>query len=133
MGREARFDGGPCALERQEVLLAQAVEMQAGDAIEMLGRQLVDGKAQAAVRSAGVVFCDLSLRMQGVDAQADVEAVPGRAGGVEDRAEALMLHRRVEDDVVGQHADFREVCRLVARAISGDFAGAVGAGIFLPA
>jgi hypothetical protein len=93
--------------------------MQAVDAVEMFRAELVDRKSEAAVWLAGVVFRDLALRIERIDAQADIEAVPCRARSIEDRAEAGVLTGRVEDDMIRKRADFRQILRLVARAIGG--------------
>src|SRR3546814_5818220 len=73
MRHDAGFDGGPGAFQRQEILFAQIMDVQAVDARQMFGAQLVDGEAQAAVGLGGVVFGDFALRVEGVYAQADVE------------------------------------------------------------
>src|SRR3546814_4486545 len=63
----------PGALERREILFAQAVHMDAVDALHMLGEQLADRKAKAAAWGGGVVFGDLALAVHRIDAQPDVE------------------------------------------------------------
>src|SRR3546814_20017749 len=74
----------PGALERREILFAQAVHMDAVDALHMLGEQLADRKAKAAARVGGVVFCDLALALHRIDAQPDVELLAPRANPIED-------------------------------------------------
>src|SRR3546814_2298569 len=82
------------------ILFAQAVHMDAVDALHMLGEQLADRKAKAAAWGGGVVFGDLALAVHRIDAQPDVERPAPRAKLIEERAKARDLSRRVEDQMV---------------------------------
>src|SRR3546814_1687380 len=60
----------------------------------MLGKRLGHRKAEAAARGGGVIFRDISLAVQRVDAQADVERLARGAKPVEQRPKARDLDRR---------------------------------------
>ena len=67
-GAQHRLHGFPCALERRKILFAQAVHMDAVDALHMLGEQLGDGEAEAAARRGRIVFRDLAFAVHRIDA-----------------------------------------------------------------
>ena len=98
------------------------MEMEAVEPLDMLLGQLVDGEAQPRMRGAGVIARHLTHGMERVDAQADVEGLAPVARGLDNIGKAFALHRRVEDDVVGQAADLLHVLFLVGRAEGRDLA-----------
>src|SRR3546814_6563408 len=102
------------------ILFAQAVHMDAVDALHMLGEQLADRKAKAAAWGGGVVFGDLALAVHRIDAQPDVARPAPRAKLIEERAKARALSRRVEAQMVGHRRDLGQVAFLVAGAIGRD-------------
>ena len=121
-GRQLRLNGLPDPLQRLEPLFAQGVDVQAVDAVQMLGRQLRHRKAQARTQLAGVVLGDLALRMFRVQSQADVERLALGAGGGDQVGEAGDLVRGVEDDRVRQPQDLGQVGGLVGGGIGGQVA-----------
>jgi len=46
-GRDLRFERGPGAFERLEILFAQRVEMEAANAFEMFRLKLIDRETEA--------------------------------------------------------------------------------------
>src|SRR3546814_8672760 len=105
----------PGALERREVLFAQAVHMDAVDAFHMLGQQLADREAEAAARGGGIIFGDLALAVHRIDAQPDVERRALRAQFVEQRTETRDLAGRIEDQMIRQRRDFGQIDRKSTR------------------
>src|SRR3546814_4722378 len=86
----------------------------------MFGENLRHWKAEAAARRGGIVFRDLALAVQRVDAKADVETLALGAEPVEQRTKARDLARRVEDQMIGERRDLGQIGFLVARAIGCD-------------
>ena len=123
--REVRSQRLPCAREGEEILLAQRMEMEPADTFEVLGLELVDREAEAAMRRARIIARHLALGVERVQPEADIEpsAQPGEIG-----AEAVKLVRGVEDDMVGQPADLWQILGLVGGAVSGDLAAIVFSG-----
>src|SRR3546814_5512513 len=87
MRADERLHRRPGAFERWEILLAQRVHVDAVDALQMFGENLRHWKAEAAARRGGIVFRDLALAVQRVDAKADVETLALGAAPVEQRSE----------------------------------------------
>ena len=112
----------PGAAQRREILLAQRVHVDAAHHGHVLFGQLVDGKAQPRMRRARIIARHLALGVQRIDPEAHVEMAAGGPRSIKDGRTAHDLLRRIEDDVIGQPADFREVFRLVGGAIGRDFA-----------
>ncbi len=83
----------PGALERFEILFAQAVKMDAVDQRHMLFGQLVDRKAQPRMRGAGIIARHLAFGMQRIDPQPDVEIFAAQPRRFKDRRTAFDLHR----------------------------------------
>src|SRR3546814_5436266 len=86
----------------------------------MFGENLRHWKAEAAARRGGIVFRDLALAVQRVDAKADVETLALGAEPVEQRTKARDLARRVEDQMIGERRDLGQIGSLVARALGCD-------------
>src|SRR3546814_12578929 len=75
----------------------------------MFGENLRHWKAEAAARRGGIVFRDLALAVQRVDAQADVETLALGADPVEQRTEARDLARRIADQLIGERRDLAQI------------------------
>ena len=120
VGHDARFDRCPGALEREEILFAQIVDVEAIHAFQMLRPQLVDRKAEPTMRLRGVIFGHFAFGMERVQAQADVEVHTVLACSVDDRLQACDLAGAVEDDMIGNAQNFGEIIGLVGGAIGRD-------------
>src|SRR3546814_17380774 len=83
----------------------------------MFGENLRHWKAEAAARRGGIVFRDLALAVQRVDAKADVETLALGPEPVEQRTKARDLARRVEDKMIGERRHPGQIGFLVAPPI----------------
>src|SRR3546814_14774303 len=82
----------------------------------MFGENLRHWKAEAAARRGGIVFRDLALALQRVDAKADVETLALGAEPFEQWTNARDLARRGEAPMHGSGSDFVQIGFLLARA-----------------
>ncbi len=91
-------------LQRLEELLAEGVKVQPFDSAQGPPFKLAAGDAEAGIRSAGIVNSGMSLRVLGVDAQAD-----GNPAFLPEGTEALQLVEGVEDEVIGDAEELDDV------------------------
>jgi len=116
---EFLLEGGDGVLEGVAVLLAERVEMQAVEAIEIGGGEFGADGAEAGAGSAGIVEVGSHFRILGIDAEAGVD---GAAGGANGFAEAAPLRGGIEDEGVGETREVRELGVLVGDAVDVDLA-----------
>lgn len=110
------------ALERVAVDLAQGVEVQAVDAVEVLGREVLARRAQPRARPGGIVERDVDLLVLVVDPEAARDRAPGAPRLLDRGAVALPLPGRVEHDVIGQRDQLADLAVGVRRGVGVDFA-----------
>ena len=111
------------------VLLAEGVEVQAGQAGEIGARELVGGDAEAGACDAGIVERGGTGGALGIDPQAAVElAVFKPRVRHDDVAEAEPLGQRVEVEVVGEFAELADFLFLIGGRVGDDVFAEVVAG-----
>src|SRR3546814_1284636 len=70
---DERFHCCPGPVERQKILLATRVEMQARNTLQIRSAKLADRMAQTAMRLAGIIFLDFHYAVFRIDAKRSEE------------------------------------------------------------
>src|SRR3546814_13070831 len=97
---DERFHCCPGPVERQKILLAKRVEMQARNALQIRSAKLADRMAQTAMRLAGIIFLDFPFAVFRIDAKTDVERLSHSPCRIDLRSETFDLRRTIEDHMV---------------------------------
>src|SRR3546814_606938 len=97
---DERFHCCPGPVERQKILLAKRVEMQARNALQIRSAKLADRMAQTAMRLAGIIFLDFPFAVFRIDAKTDVERLSHSPCRIDLRSETCDLRRTIEDHMV---------------------------------
>jgi len=106
---EALFERRHGALERRKVLLAQGMEMQAAQSVEIGFANRRARRAEPRILRARVVERDRRLGMLRIDAQPEAQALLFLRRLERERPEPAPLPGRIEDHVVGELEHFLQV------------------------
>src|SRR3546814_20300751 len=97
---DERFHCCPGPVERQKILLAKRVEMQARNALQIRSAKLADRMAQTAMRLAGIIFLDFPFAVFRIDAKTDVERLSHSPCRIALRSVTCDLSRTIEIPLV---------------------------------